>query len=134
MINFVKKIFMQLDSSLPNDSIHYFQENGHVYLPKIVSKEIFQPYRNAILTWAAEFRKRQKTFQVRDTYGKAFLEMMNLWADNDLIKEFSLCKSFGKIAADLLGVKSVRLYHDQALSKEPDGAHTLASRSILFAN
>jgi AAA15 family ATPase/GTPase len=34
--------------------------------------------------------------------------------ENELIKEFSLAKRFGKIAAELLGVKNVRLYHDQA--------------------
>jgi ectoine hydroxylase-related dioxygenase (phytanoyl-CoA dioxygenase family) len=115
---------MQFDYSLSDDSIQYFQENGHVFLPKIISKDVLQPYRNAILSWADDFRKQQKPFQERDTYGKAFLQMMNLWEENDLVKEFSLCKSFGKIAADLLGVKSVRLYHDQALFKEPGGGHT----------
>ena len=31
---------------------------------------------------------------------------------------------FAKAAADLLGVDGVRLYHDQALLKEPGGGHT----------
>jgi hypothetical protein len=76
---------MQFDYSLSDDSIQHFQENGHVYLPKIISKGALQPYRNAILSWADDFRKQQKPFQERDTYGKAFLQMMNLWEDNDLI-------------------------------------------------
>ena len=35
-----------------------------------------------------------------------------------------MAKRFAKIAADLLGVKNVRIYHDQALFKEPGGGPT----------
>ena len=49
---------------------------------------------------------------------------MNLWAVDDAVKQFTLAKRFAKIAADLLGVDKVRLYHDQALYKEPGGGFT----------
>lgn len=60
----------------------------------------------------------------RDTYGKAFLQMMNLWEENENIRKFTLAKRFAGIAAQLLGVEKVRLYHDQALFKEPGGGKT----------
>ena len=104
--------------------IEYFQKNGHVYIPGLMSAEELAPYRAAILAWAEEFRSQQKPIEERDTYGKAFLQMMNLWEENEKIKEFSLHKRFGEIAARLLGVSHVRLYHDQALFKEPGGGHT----------
>ena len=60
----------------------------------------------------------------RDTYGKAFLQIMNLWQLDEQVRTFSLAKRFAKIAADLLGVPNVRLYHDQALYKEAGGGLT----------
>lgn len=60
----------------------------------------------------------------RDTYGKAFLQIMNLWEVDETVKQFTLAKRFGQLAADLLGVPNVRLYHDQALFKEPGGGPT----------
>lgn len=106
------------------NQIAEFQQNGHIYLPNILSQETLEPYRNAIRNWAADFQAKQKPIAERDTYGKAFLQMMNLWEEDDKIKEFVLAKRFGQIAADLLGVKQVRLYHDQALFKEPGGGLT----------
>ncbi len=95
--------------------IDYFQKNGHVYIPGLMSAAELAPYRSAILAWAEAFKAQQKPIEERDTYGKAFLQMMNLWEENEKIKEFSLHKRFGEIAAQLLGVSHVRLYHDQAL-------------------
>ena len=102
----------------------YFAENGHVYIPGLISTEELQPYRQAILNWADDFRAQQKPMEERDTYGKAFLQMMNLWESSETVKEFTLAKRFASVAAQLLGVQHVRLYHDQALFKEPGGGHT----------
>ena len=110
--------------NVPQEKLSYFNTNGHVYLPDILSKEDLQPYREAILSWAADFKARQKPMQERDTYGKAFLQMMNLWEENETVKKFTLAKRFAGIAAQLLGVETVRLYHDQALFKEPGGGKT----------
>ena len=60
----------------------------------------------------------------RDTYGKAFLQIMNLWEADKNVRQFTLAKRFAKIAAQLLGVDNVRIYHDQALYKEAGGGFT----------
>jgi len=109
---------------VPIEKKSFFETNGHVYLPDILSKEELQPYRTAILEWAEDFKSKQKPIEERDTYGKAFLQMMNLWEENEMVKQFTLAKRFAGIAAQLLGVESVRLYHDQALFKEPGGGKT----------
>ena len=64
------------------------------------------------------------SLEERDTYGKAFLQVMNLWRKDEAVKSFVFEKRFAQLAADLLGVEKVRLYHDQALFKEPGGGHT----------
>lgn len=110
--------------SVPQEKTTYFGENGHVYLPNVLTKDQLQPYRSAILEWSEDFKSKQKPIAERDTYGKAFLQMMNLWEENETVKKFTLAKRFAGIAAQLLGVESVRLYHDQALFKEPGGGKT----------
>src|SRR5205823_1429564 len=63
-------------------------------------------------------------FEARDTYGKAFLQAAHLWRLDDNVRRFVLAPRFAKVAAELLGVGGVRLYHDQALIKESGGGHT----------
>ena len=60
----------------------------------------------------------------RTTYEKAFLQIMNIWTKDEEVKEFSFSKRLAKIATDLMRVKGVRMYHDQALYKEPGGGIT----------
>lgn len=62
--------------------------------------------------------------EARDTYHKAFLQITNLWRTNQLAREFVFGKRLALMAAHLLGVERVRLYHDQALYKEPGGGIT----------
>jgi ectoine hydroxylase-related dioxygenase (phytanoyl-CoA dioxygenase family) len=49
---------------------------------------------------------------------------MNLWEKDQDVGRFVLARRFAQIAADLMGVDGVRIYHDQALLKEPDGGLT----------
>jgi hypothetical protein len=49
---------------------------------------------------------------------------MNLWPKDEGIRRFVLPRRFGRVAADLLGVKGVRVYHDQAFLKEAGGGIT----------
>jgi ectoine hydroxylase-related dioxygenase (phytanoyl-CoA dioxygenase family) len=67
-----------------------------------------------------------KPLEERTTYDRAFLQVMNLWEQSERVKSFVLGKTLGRIAADLLGVRGVRLYHDQSLYKEPGGGITPA--------
>lgn len=115
---------LNTDYPIQAQQVADFQRDGHIYLPELISPRVLIPYRDSIVQWANDFRKKQKPIAERDTYGKAFLQMMNLWEEDANIKEFVLAKRFGQVAADLLGVEKVRLYHDQALFKEAGGGHT----------
>ena len=60
----------------------------------------------------------------RDTYGKAFLQLFNLWREDPEIKRLIFSARLAGVAAELMGVSGVRLYHDQALFKESGGGIT----------
>ena len=54
----------------------------------------------------------------------AFLQVFNLWTHSEIAKELIFSPRLARIAAELLDVRAVRLYHDQALYKEPGGKTT----------
>ena len=101
-----------------------YQQNGHILLHNIVNTEEIEIYRHLIHHGVERFNTEFRDMSERDTYGKAFLQVMNLWEVDDDIKKFTFAKRFAQIAADLMGVEKVRLYHDQALFKEAGGGHT----------
>jgi ectoine hydroxylase-related dioxygenase (phytanoyl-CoA dioxygenase family) len=104
--------------------IDAFRKDGHTLIKNVLSKEEMAVYRNILVSAAQKFNTEKRKMEDRDTYGKAFLQIMNLWRNDEGAKKFVMAKRFAKIAADLLGVENVRLYHDQALFKEPGGGPT----------
>ncbi len=104
--------------------IQAYEQHGFVKISNIVTPDELEPYREELLNIVENYRKSQITLDQRDVYGKAFLQIGNIWQKSDIVKSFVLAKRFGKIAADLMGVDGVRLYHDQALYKEASGGHT----------
>lgn len=101
-----------------------FRRQGHILLRGVAAPDEIAAYRDVILT-ARELHGADRTpLAQRDTYGKAFLKGMNLWPKDDGVSRFVLARRFGQVAADLLGVDGVRIYHDQALLKEPGGGLT----------
>lgn len=101
-----------------------FNRDGHILLRNLATADEIKRFRPAIRQASYEYNTETRSLAERDTYGKAFLQIMNLWRHDDSVKKFVFARKFGQIAADLLGVKSVRLYHDQALFKEPLGGYT----------
>ncbi len=110
--------------TLAADDLHFFEENGYVKLKHVLSPELIEHYRKAIAARVAELSADALPLEQRDTYGKAFLQIMNLWIESDAVKEFVFGKRLARIAAQLMGVTGVRIYHDQALYKEAGGGIT----------
>lgn len=101
-----------------------FAERGHALVPGLASAEEAEAYRPLIERAALDTAWDKRPLEERDTYGKAFLQSFNLWRVDADIARFTLSARFARVAAQLLGVEGVRLYHDQALCKEPGGGRT----------
>lgn len=101
-----------------------YRRNGHIRLRAVASAEEVAAYRPVISELVQRLNYHNKPVHERDTYGKAFIQIGNLWESSELAARFVLARRFAKIAADLMGVRGVRIYHDQALFKEPGGGHT----------
>lgn len=109
---------------LADEKIQQFRTEGHTLIRRLLSPEEVAQYRKIIVAAADKYNTEKRKLEDRDTYGKAFLQIMNLWRNDAEVKKFVLARRFAKVAADLLGVDNVRIYHDQALFKEPGGGPT----------
>jgi hypothetical protein len=109
---------------VPAQQAAEFRRQGHILLRGVASPEEAAAYRSVILAARERFGAERTSLDQRDTYGKAFLKGMNLWPKDEGVRRFVLAPRFGGIAAELLGVAGVRIYHDQALLKEPGGGIT----------
>lgn len=112
------------DYPLADSDVDQYRSQGHVLLRGLASPEEIAPYRAAILDFVARRSANVHPLEERDTYGKAFLQVGNIWTQDDVVSRFVLARRFAKAAADLMGVDGVRIYHDQALFKEAGGGLT----------
>lgn len=119
----MKKLLNQ-KYALPKGAVDFFQKNRYIKLKDVFDKETLDFYGKAIDGKVAEMNKEAKPLESRDTYGKAFLQIFNLWTVDDTIKDFVINKRLGQIASELMQTKGVRVYHDQALYKEAGGGIT----------
>ena len=109
---------------LTEEQIGSFQRDGFVKLKGVLSPEVLDEYRPAIADMVHELNTQELPLEERGTYGKAFLQITNIWVKSARGAEFVMSRRLGRIAAELLRVDGVRMYHDQALFKEPGGGFT----------
>jgi ectoine hydroxylase-related dioxygenase (phytanoyl-CoA dioxygenase family) len=109
---------------LPETAVEFYQKNKYIKLKHVFDKETLAFYGEVISAQVEALSKDATPLEKRDTYGKAFLQIFNLWQKDSLVKEFVLSKRLGQIAAELMQTKGVRVYHDQALFKEAGGGIT----------
>lgn len=134
--------------ALRDEQIERYRADGYLRLkdalpPKLVAAlepEITAPVRSwslegfleqiradageaALQKLAAGNRKRPEDSTAR-TYQRAFTQRINLWRQSAAVERLVRSRRLAAIAAGLMGVEGVRLYHDQALYKEAHGGHT----------
>ncbi len=101
-----------------------FQRDGYIKLKDVLSADVLDHYGKEITRQVLLLSKQDKPLEQRTTYGKAFLQIMNLWRQSEVVREFVFGKKLARIATDLLQTRGVRMYHDQALYKEAGGGYT----------
>ncbi len=106
------------------ENIQFFNQNGFIKLKQVLSSETIQYMNEVISSEVKRLNTQDIPMEQRDTYAKAFLQIMNIWTQSESVKDIVESKKLARIAADLLQVRGVKMYHDQALYKEPGGGHT----------
>lgn len=110
-----------------------YAEQGFLAVENFLDGEELQEWRTAV-DHAIETRGQQKfSFQSaggenaaatrskeeQDYYDQVFTQRNNLWQTDEHIRRLLLQPALGRYVADLAGIDGVRIWHDQALVKEP---------------
>jgi ectoine hydroxylase-related dioxygenase (phytanoyl-CoA dioxygenase family) len=118
------KAALDANYSVTPAQVKYFSENGFIKIKNIFDASVID-YMNIVISKEVDrLNNQQIPLEERDTYGKAFLQIMNLWTHTEAVKDIVFSKKIAQIATGLMQTMGVRLYHDQALFKEPKGGHT----------
>ena len=119
---------IDIDSPYPltPGQIAQFRRDGFIKLKDVFDADTLRHYGAEITRLTIALNTQTVPLEERSTYDKAFLQVMNLWTRDATVKEFVFGKRLAGIAAALLEVEGVRLYHDQSLYKEPAGGITPA--------
>jgi ectoine hydroxylase-related dioxygenase (phytanoyl-CoA dioxygenase family) len=102
----------------------FYQQNGFIKLKNVLSPEVLDYYGREISAKVKDLNRLTVPMEQRSTYQKAFMQIMNLWTRSEIVREFVFSKRLGRIAVRLMRCRGVRMYHDQALYKEPGGGIT----------
>jgi ectoine hydroxylase-related dioxygenase (phytanoyl-CoA dioxygenase family) len=115
---------IDLSYQLTNEQIAFYQQYRYIKLKQVFDEATISFFNDAISKRVDIMNKEIKPLEERSTYGKAFLQLFNLWKEDEVVKEFIFSKRMAQIACDLMQVNGVRIYHDQALFKEGGGGIT----------
>jgi ectoine hydroxylase-related dioxygenase (phytanoyl-CoA dioxygenase family) len=110
--------------ALTEEQKTHFREQGYIRLKEVLLPKTIAWYGDEITRQVFRLNTLDKPMEERTTYERAFLQVMNIWRESDVVKEFSFSRKLARVAAELMGVRGVRMYHDQALYKEPSGGIT----------
>jgi len=97
-------------------AIMRFNRDGYVKLKRVLS-----PGALALLRQETETTLRA---ELGENPGLDFRSGEMMWLTNEIFRQFVLSPRIAEIAAALMGVERVRLYHDNALAKEPGCGRT----------
>jgi ectoine hydroxylase-related dioxygenase (phytanoyl-CoA dioxygenase family) len=112
------------DFPLPAEAARDLACDGHLTLRGVLAPAEVAQLRAAVLRAVARVPALVPTAAEGDAYARAFAQHTNLWRVDADVARFTLSPRLGNLAARLLGVRAVRLYHDQALIKQPGGGPT----------
>jgi ectoine hydroxylase-related dioxygenase (phytanoyl-CoA dioxygenase family) len=102
-----------------------FAANGFVIVPGLLPLDDvarFGPLVDAAV--AERTAGDQRALDEKSTYEQSFQQVINLWEDHPEVRPLTFHPAITAVAASLLGVPALRLWHDQALYKEAGGRKT----------
>ena len=110
--------------ALEPQKISAFRDDGHILLRGLCTNNEVDAYTPEIEAAAGFAGQESHKMEKRDAFGKAFLQHLNLRYSSAAVMKFAYARRFARVAAQLLGVSAVRIFHEQALFKEPGGGPT----------
>ncbi|HVX44139.1 MAG TPA: phytanoyl-CoA dioxygenase family protein [Mycobacteriales bacterium] len=129
-----------MQTQVTEEQIAFYQENGYIVIPDVLTPDELQTWRAVVDEAVAE--RGEKTFadatglnakrpeipdghdEDTEFYNSVFTQRVNLWQTNEKMRHLMWDEQLGKMIADLARVDGIRIWHDQALIKQPYANYT----------
>jgi ectoine hydroxylase-related dioxygenase (phytanoyl-CoA dioxygenase family) len=117
-------------TGLESEQIEYYQENGFLIYRNLLSSYEVEELKKAVLDAISTMGRNRITGQdvhLKDSDGyfdRVYTQRLNLWAISEKVKSYLQDPKLGKMLCELEGIDGIRVWHDQALIKEPFGNPT----------
>ncbi len=113
------------DRLLDDALVEQFDRDGFVVVDGLLDTHELDRYGEIVTAAVLERTKDDTTpLEEKSRYQQSFVQCMNLWEDHPEVAALTFHPKLGQAAAELLQVPSIRLWHDQALYKQPGGRRT----------
>lgn len=112
-----------MHNELTVEDIDHYRTQGFVVIDDFLDADELANWRTMVDD-AVEQRQDRKMANRDDRsgdgyYDKVFTQRLNLWMDHPGVRQLMLDPRLGQMAATLEGVDGMRIWHDQALIKQP---------------
>ena len=113
-----------MNTNVTQEQIDFYREKGFIVLHDFLTPEELETWREAV-DGAVRRRGERRQLHHKDNkfkgtyYDYIFVQRINLWMDSSEVRRLILDPRLGKLAAELAGVDGMRIWHDQALIKQP---------------
>jgi hypothetical protein len=105
--------------------VQAFTEDGFVVIGGLLTEDELDRYGDLVAAAVADRQSDDhRSLAEKSRYEQSFQQCQNLWEDHLELRPLTFHPRVGEAAARLLQVDAVRLWHDQALFKEPGGRLT----------
>jgi ectoine hydroxylase-related dioxygenase (phytanoyl-CoA dioxygenase family) len=104
--------------TLTDETIDTYHRQGFVHIPGVISPDEVAEFRAAALDVAQRLKDRSNTAGKGDKVERIFLQLVNVWQEDETMKRLTLHPNVAAIARRLAGVP-LRLWHDHILIKAP---------------
>ena len=102
-------------SQLTNRLIDLFQSEGVIRIPQVITKSEAERFRLA----AMRVLNQMQTEAPNNYAGKAFHQKINIWCQDEIMRELTFHPNLTAMATRLAGTK-LRIWHDHILAKMPE--------------
>ena len=82
IVNFLKEPYV-----LTDEQVAFFEKNRYIKLKEVLNAETLAFYNEAISKRVNVMNTVNTKLEERSTYGKAFLQLFNLWREDDIVRE-----------------------------------------------
>ena len=118
-----------MNTHLTKEQIDFYQEKGYIIIEDFLTPEELENWRRQVDDAVAQREGRvtadgllasERIVDEASAYfDKVFVHRQNLWVDHAGMRELMWDPRLGKMVSDLTGVDGMRIWHDQALVKQP---------------